>query len=224
MVGSQWPNWSQTRWTSGWDSCFLNLSSATTNSVNLSSNSLKPSWTITISLFKSITNVVFFILSRCCAISDTIILCIFKNVSLSSSSALLLLYDVTNKASFDNIRVRTTLGLQLCLPYLSFLLSLSCFPFMSLTTLLKPLFRNHFHSFKSHLNMTICSWTKIVTSIWNVFRTTGVKKNPTWILMQQPSVKPWINFGHECWEINSEIGDISRQNEFFGSLILRDMR
>lgn len=118
----------------------------------------------------------FFIVSRCCAISDTIILCVVKNVSLSSSSALLLLYDVTNKASFDNIRVRTTLGLQPRLPYLSFLLSLSCFQCMSLTTILKPLFRNHSHSFKSHLYTTTCSWTKIVTSIWNVFRTTGVKK------------------------------------------------
>lgn len=112
----------------------------------------------------------------CCAISGNITLCIFKNVSVSSSSALLLLYDVTNKASFDNIRVRTTLGLQICLPFLSSLLSFSCFPFMSLNTFPKPLFRNHSHSLKSHLYMTICSWTEVVTSIWNLFWTTGVKK------------------------------------------------
>lgn len=119
------------------------------------------------------------IVSMCCAISGNIILCIFKNVSVSSSSALLLLYDVTNKASFDNIRVRTTLGLQICLPFLSSLLSFSCFPFMSLTTFPKPLFRNHSHSLKSRLCMTICSWTEVVTSIWNLFWTTGVKKTNT---------------------------------------------
>lgn len=39
-----------------------------------------------------------------------------------------------------------------------------------------------------------------------MFQITGVKKIPAWIVMQQPSVKPSINFGHECGEVNRDWG------------------
>lgn len=61
--------------------------------------------------FRGISFVFYCIIGVSCANLRHEILCIFKMHLFFPSSALLLLYDVTNKASFDNIRVRTTLGL-----------------------------------------------------------------------------------------------------------------
>lgn len=123
-------------------------------------------------------------------------------MSLSSSAALLLLYDVTNKASFDNIRVRTTLGFKICLPYLSFLFHFHAFhpcllPHAENLCLEITLIRS---IRPRHLNQSCNIYLELISDYW------GKKKNSEWILMPQPTVKPSISFGHECGEVNRDWG------------------